>query len=338
MQLNYRNPLISLTIAGFFLACSADNGAEPATVASGGTPGAAGTAGTTTIGNAGAQTGSSGASSGGAAGSTGGSTTLPEAGTNAGGAGAGGDTSTGGGGAAQGGSGGESTAGAAGAGGAASTAPEGPFTCTEFIGAYMSMEWWNKGFEDKLMAAGGDPNKWQLKWHHHGYVNTWGDVNSVFWENEGDPMDDSKGAPIQSACTTGSDAPDRIIFFAIDWEMLTEEDWLAALNNAIATIQIKRPNAKRIDVMPLVRCKDNMMCNDNAMYGPGANDSAGPQDCYVPPYVDSAMLLSVAANSSIAAMGLVTEGTTCSGDGAHLTGDDNEVLAQQLADFYAARL
>lgn len=202
------------------------------------------------------------------------------------------------------------------------------------------MEWYNgHNFEDKLMAEGGDPDKWQLKWHHHGHVNEWNNPDSPFWANEGDPNNDASGSPIGSPCAEGSDAPDRIVILTIDWDMLTEEEWLPAVNKLIETIQLKRPNAKRIDLMPLMRCPDNQMCNPNADYGPGAGTSAGRQDCYIIPEQDSAFEKAIAAHSNIAAWGPVLEATQCnpSHDGAHLTGDDNELQAQLVAEFYAAQ-
>jgi hypothetical protein len=291
------------------------------------------------VGNAGTVTGSSGTTNV-AGGGSGGTPTLPEAGTNAGGAGAGGETAAGAGGTAQGGSGGESAGGTAGTGGAG-MAYEGPFTCTEYIGAYLSMEWWNRGFEDKLDAegvTGASDDTWQLKWHHHGHVNEWNNPDSPFWLDEGDPNNDEQGAPIQSPCAQNSTAPDRVIMLAIDWDMLTEAEWLTALNKLIETTKLKRPSAKRIELMPLIRCPDNQMCNPNADYGEGAGFVAGRQDCYILPEQDAAMAQALASHADIAAAGPVLEATMCnpSHDGAHLTGDDNEIVAQSMADYAAA--
>jgi hypothetical protein len=281
-----------------------------------------GSAGTT------AQSGGTSSGTAGTAGSGGVSTagsTSSTAGNGLGGTAAG-STSTAG-------SAGTGTAGSGGSGGAPSGTPyAGPFTCTTYIGAYLSMEWWNAGFETKV-----DNDKWQLKWHHHGHITEWRKADSPFWGDTGDPNNDAQGSPIQSACAMGSTTPDRIVFLAIDWELETEADWVAGLNESIANIKAKYPGAKRVDVMTLVRCPDNMMCNPGADYGPGANDSAGKQDCYVPPYVDSAIQKVIAANPTYVALGPQPQMAMCnpSHDGAHMTGAGNQQAATDIATFYA---
>jgi len=58
-----------------------------------------------------------------------------------------------------GGSAGASSAGASSAGSGGGTGLyQGPFSCTMYIGAYLSMEWWNAGFQ----TDGVDDAKWQL--------------------------------------------------------------------------------------------------------------------------------------------------------------------------------
>ena len=49
------------------------------------------------------------------------------------------------------------------------------------------------------------------------------------------------------------------------------------------------PGLRWLDLMTLIRCPNNQHCNPNSKYGPGANMSASIQDCYVPPYEDSAI-------------------------------------------------
>jgi hypothetical protein len=262
------------------------------------------------------------------AGMTTGGSSASDAGTSSGG--------TIGGAAPSAGSGGVTTAGAGGtSGGAASgSPPAGPFTCSTYIGAYLSMEWWNAGFETKV-----DNAKWQLKWHHHGHITEWRKADSPFWGDTGDPNNDEQGSPIQSACAENSDKPDRVVFLAIDWEIETEEGWIAGLTESIANIKTKYPSAKRVDVMTLVRCPNNMMCNPGANYGPGANDSASLQDCYVPPYVDSAIQKVIAANPSYVALGPQPQMAMCnpSHDGAHMTGEGNQQAAADIGAFYLAQ-
>lgn len=270
------------------------------------------------------------------------------AGSNAGGttdtAGASGAT-TGGGGQAAGGSSagasGSATAGggAGGSGGGATSPPEGPFSCSMYIGAYLSMEWWNTNqFEGNAGDAGKvDTTKWELKWHHHAHITEWRKPDSPFWGNTGNPMDDSQGSPIQSPCAQNPENPDRIVFLAIDWELITEQAWLQGLEESVANIHTKFPSAKRVDIVTLVRCPSaTPMCNPTAEYGPGANDSAPRQDCYVPDYVDSAIAKVIAAHPSYLAAGPKLEMAECNPahDGAHMTGAGNQQAAKDYAAYY----
>lgn len=211
-------------------------------------------------------------------------------------------------------------------------AAKGPYTCTEYLGAYLTMEWWGQGFEQIV-----DNSKWQLKWHHHGHVLEWGNPNSPFWSDTGDPMNDASGAPISSACTTNTHAVDRVVLLALSWELPDEKAWMDALEADIKTIRMKRPTAKWIDIVPMVRCPQNKHCNPNANYGPGADTDVGRQDCWVPPYEDSAMQKVVQAHAGDGVgLGPILEATMCNNNGAHLTNADNKLEAQEYGAFYKA--
>jgi hypothetical protein len=209
---------------------------------------------------------------------------------------------------------------------------KGPFACTTYIGSVLTTEWWGQGFE-KIV----DNAKWQLKWHHHGYIQAWGDPQSPFWGDTGDPNDPNGGSPIQSPCAQGSQAPDRVVFLAIDWELLKEQDWIDWLEKDLVAIKLKYPSVKWIDIMPTPRCPQNMMCNPHAKPGPGANDGAGPEDCYIAPYIDSAIAKVVAAHADSVGLGPVVMATMCNGGyGAHLTPADNKLVATAIGNFYQA--
>jgi len=233
-----------------------------------------------------------------------------------------------GGGAAAGGVGGGGTAGAGGGG----ALPMGPFTCTMFLGLLTTNEWYSQGFED-----GVDGTKYELKYHHYAYVRTWGDPNSPFWGEEGNSFDLNQGSEVQSPCATNPLQPDRMVFAALDWEMETKEEWKAALEMALGTFKGKYPSLKRIDIMTLIRCPDNSMCNPNADYGPGANMNAGRQDCYIPDYQDAAIAEVAAAHADFVAVGPKVEAIACRQpvDGAHLSGDANQQAAKDVAAYYA---
>lgn len=201
-----------------------------------------------------------------------------------------------------------------------------------YIGAYLTMEWWNAGFETQIK----NPDNWELKWHHNGDLKRWSDPACPFWANSGDPLDVNAGAPIQSACKTNAETPDRVVFLALDWEYLTEEDWLSHLNQAIENIKTNFPSAKRIDLMHMVKCPNDMMCNPGIQYGPGADDNVGRQDCYIPPYEDSAFAKAIAAQPGLLAMGPYPSMAECNPahNGAHMTGAGNSQAAKDIAAYY----
>jgi hypothetical protein len=289
------------------------SGGSGSTMNGGSTTNAAGQNGTTTGGSAsGAASTAGGSGSGGAAG-TGGSGGEPAAAGSAG----------------------SSTAGASqgGTGGAPPGEPAMNFTCTQVIGAMITGEWFNGGnFEDKLEALGGDPDKWELKNEHYGTIEKWVDPS------EGPAANDHLywGHAVSSACAASSNNPDRVIFTAISWELTTEQQWTTALQTVVQNIKAKYSNIRSIELTSQIRCPNNMMCNPNAVQGPGSDAQASKQDCYVWPAQDAAMA-AVAAADPIVSVTPPFAAKTCRPegiDGAHL-GGANDGAAQAVAEYYA---
>jgi hypothetical protein len=314
-------------LTGAVLGGACSNGGTGQGGGRGGAPGIAGSTGAAGTNGAAAASGAAGASGtnggAGAAGTTGAAGTSPTGDGGAGVTGFGGSSGSG------------TSGGASGAAGASTGNGElakGPFTCTTYIGSVLTTEWWGQGFETIV-----DNARWQLKWHHHGYIEAWGDPQSPFWADTGDPNNLSSGSPIQSACAQNSMTPDRVVFLAIDWVLLTEQDWIDWLEKDLVAIKLKYPSVRWIDIMPTPRCPNNMMCNPNAKPGPGANDGAGPEDCYIAPYIDSAIAKVVAAHAESVGLGPIVMATMCNGGyGAHLTTVDNKLVATAIGNFYKA--
>jgi hypothetical protein len=220
-------------------------------------------------------------------------------------------------------------------GGAGAATAQMNFACSEYLGLLTTNEWYTQGFE----TDGVDGAKWQLKYHHYGYVGVWADPNSVFWSDTGDSFDPTQGSAIQSPCSASSTAPDRLVFAALDWEMATEDAWVTALEAALATFKVKYPSLRWVDLMTMIRCPGNQKCNPNEDYGPGANQSAARQDCYVPPFEDSAIAKVAAAHPDFVGVGPKTEALACRMpiDGAHLSVESNQHAAEEIATYYAAR-
>jgi hypothetical protein len=207
------------------------------------------------------------------------------------------------------------------------------FACTLYLGLLTTNEWYSQGFE----MGGVDGTKWELRYHHYGYVRTWADASSPFWADDGDSFALDKGSPIQSACATNPMMPDRLVFAALDWEMATKDEWVTALEAAIVTFKGKYPSLKWIDLMTLIRCPGNKQCNPNAMYGAGANAVAGRQDCRIPDFEDAAIAQVAANHPDFVGVGPKTEANACREpvDGAHLSADTNKQAAKDVAAYYA---
>jgi hypothetical protein len=209
----------------------------------------------------------------------------------------------------------------------------GPFACTEVIGLLITSEWWNAGF----LSDGVDPTKFEIKWHHQGYVQAWADPASPFWANQGDAGVPDAGAPIVSPCAADSTKPDRVLFVAVDFDLVTEQAWVTALNAVVANLKAKySPTLKWIDLTTLVRCPGDTMCNPSENYGTGANVTVSREDCYVPPYVDSAIASVIAANPDFVGLGPEPEATMCDPtiSGPHLSAASNAAAASAIAAFY----
>jgi ketosteroid isomerase-like protein len=138
------------------------------------------------------------------------------------------------------------------------------FVCTEVLGVSVTGDWFGAGFE-----SGIDGSRWQARSRSHAFVELWADPASDLW-----------ALPPQSACTKRSDDPDRVIFTAVNWEWKTREEWESRLEGAVATIRAKRPGARRIELMTMLR-------------GPG-NQTCGSEMTVVQPYVDEAIAAVVA--------------------------------------------
>lgn len=299
----------SLLALGFCLACSDNAPTGPAQ----GDPTTGGSAG-------------SGATAPPSGGGAGGSAAAAASGSGQGGSGA----AT----AGTGGAGGAAGAGASGAGaGGPAEEPPSNFACTQVIGAMITGEWFNGGnFEQKLEALGGDPQKWELKNEHYGTIEKWVDPNEGPAENDHLYW----GHGVSSACAVDSNNPDRVIFSAISWELTTEQEWTIALQAVVQNIKDKYSSIRWIELTSQVRCPDNVMCNPNAVQGPGSDDAASLQDCYVWPAQDAAMA-AVAAADPIVGLTPQFDADTCRPegiDGAHL-GSANSGAAQKIAEHYA---
>ncbi len=59
-----------------------------------------------------------------------------------------------------------------------------------------------------------------------------------------------------------SDKPDRVVLVA-HAEMTDEKKWEALLTQAVATVQMKFPSVKEIDILTMSRAPNNILCKNN---------------------------------------------------------------------------
>jgi len=214
------------------------------------------------------------------------------------------------------------------------TPPAGPFTCTELIGLYSTGEWWDGGFYSGLgdLKAG-----WEGRFSHYGYTYEYAKPDSYAWSptNVGGVNNVRLTAP----CVQNAGAPDRIVYQAWSWELTSEKAWVDSLEAALATIRAKRPSARRIDIMTIIRCPRNEWCHsDKPALGPNTDHDAKKQDCHVPEYVDSALAKVAANHPNLVSVTPKFEAVACAAkiDGIHLH-EQNGAAAGPIAEYYRAR-
>src|SRR4051794_9306987 len=124
----------------------------------------------------------------------------------------------------------------------------GNFKCTELVGLGSTREWYNAGFETAVVNA-----RWQLRWHHRGYVEDWADAKNPYWGND---YCDGEGCFRVSACSDGADAPDRVVFVVLNWIYTAEKQWETDVRKDVDAIVLKYPGVRNIELISSSRCPD----------------------------------------------------------------------------------
>jgi D-psicose/D-tagatose/L-ribulose 3-epimerase len=155
------------------------------------------------------------------------------------------------------------------------------FVCTEVLGVSVTGDWFGAGFETGL-----DDARWQVRWRSHAFVELWADPASDLW-----------AMPAQSPCAQRSDDPDRVIFTAVNWDYTTQAEWEAKLEAVVATLRVKRPGARRLELMTMLRAPGNRTC--------------GSVMTVVQPYVDAAIAAVAARHSGLVVAAPKVEIETC---------------------------
>jgi hypothetical protein len=131
---------------------------------------------------------------------------------------------------------------------AASAAPvgNGDFKCTQVMGVSVTGDWFNAGFENAV-----DNARWQVKWRKHAFIEFWADPGNEIWS-----------VPIQSACASGAENPDRIIFTGVNWEQTAEPWWEEQFEKVVTNLKAKYPGVRRIDLLTMLRAPGNQSCGN----------------------------------------------------------------------------
>jgi hypothetical protein len=287
-----------LAIGGFLaMGCSAAPSGGPSST------GESGSASTTPQGGSSSgSNGSSGAgstSTGGSSGTTSGGTATT---TTGGGADAGSDATV------DSGHGGSSDAGDSGVVSARS------IVCNSVLGIDSTSEWFTSGFENQVPNA-----KWQIIFHHPGYVQNWGNATDPVWSTA-----------ITSACTTNSTNPDRVIFNAFadpaDTTFGNATAWATGLTKVIENLKTKFPGVKRIDLLAMTRGPGNMPC------------VTGNRMDVVETWVDTAMSQVAAAYPGLVTVSPSFFAPNCDvfqDGGPHFTDAGKPIIAKLYGDYYS---
>jgi hypothetical protein len=209
--------------------------------------------------------------------------------------------------------------------------PDGPFACTELIGLLSTGEWWDGGFYN---ALGDLKTRWQGRFSHYGYSYEYAKPDSYAWSVTN--IGGVNSVRLTAPCAKNADAPDRIVYQSWSWELTSEKAWIDSLEAALATIRVKRPSARRIDIMTIVRCPGNGWCHsDKPALGSNTDHDATKQDCHVPEYVDSALARVAANHPDLVSVTPKFEAASCPAkiDGIHLH-EQNGPAGAAIAAYY----
>ena len=187
------------------------------------------------------------------------------------------------------------------AGGSGGTGPSaGPFSCTLVLGLFTTSQWFNgtdPGGASKtfLQQDGIDAKKWEGKTQKYSYVEKWADPTNSVWN-----------AAVAGPCATNATSPDRVVFVGFSpYAPATDQDyakyhpggadqasWETTLKMAVATIKMKFPSVKEIDILTLGRAPGNVLCSNN-------NDV----DTIIPAFEDAAFDAVAAASDGFVKVG-----------------------------------
>lgn len=180
-----------------------------------------------------------------------------------------------------------------------------PFICTEVIGLTVTAEWYTGGLERIVNDA-----RFQARTRPHTFVDQWADPAHAAWSE-----------PITSPCAERSAAPDRVVLFAANWNLLTREEWTKVLEAFVATALGRYPALRELELFTVLRGPRNQTCGD-------------PKSV-VDPMIDAAIESVARAHPALVHAGPKLEAPDCSvfeKGGPHFTAAGRQRVAKLLAN------
>jgi hypothetical protein len=208
-----------------------------------------------------------------------------------------------------------------------SGAAAGPFTCNLVLGLFTTSQWFNGtnpgGATKDFLMDGVDATKWESKTLKYSYIEKWIPANSTNWN-----------LTTNNPCAVNSTMPDRVVFVGFSPGTTsmdqTQAGWETLLNGMIATIRMKYPSVKEIDLLTMGRAPNNTLCANN-------NDVW----TVIPAYEDAAYAAVAAASTTFPiVVGPKYYVPDCNSyefaNDTDYTVAGSNAIAQQLATYYAA--
>ena len=164
-----------------------------------------------------------------------------------------------------------------------------------------------------------DDTRWELKWNGGGGVDLWHDADYEGWDQ-----------PIESACETNPDAPDRVLLSVSGPHGEDHDAWVTDIEATVDQIQAQYPSVQRIILQAVVGGPDDGLCEFE-----GESIRASWQH----PYIDAAIATVVERQpSDLLVEGLSPEVRTCDDyrdSRGHLTRQAGAALGRIIATYYA---
>jgi hypothetical protein len=130
--------------------------------------------------------------------------------------------------------------------------PGGQYTCTEVVGFSQTAQW-SLEVPDFQNAVGDDT--WQVRWVPGGAIYEWADPGFSGWDD----------AP-ESACASGSDAPDRVVLTITSQDYETDvSTFVSWILDAVDAAESHYPSVTQVVLQPVVGGPGNGSCTQGGV-------------------------------------------------------------------------